>query len=223
MESEHFLKHLNTCDVYRDGGSYGAIFTTADGEVYRLWLERHPLIFETNYSGPRHHYLFENWDWNLPPSEDRGFPVVSGSAEEQGILDRLVAFIQSPGAFGGRISDPVHLATLAKMIKSIQERSRFSPENLPDYQLDLQRCREKQKLQIQQAKSQWANEVSCLTASLRESEHECQFAACHQRALTGRKLCAEHLLQPIADFELTSHRPYSLPGCSFPTIRSSDN
>ncbi len=92
------LAVLRGCDIWRDGGSYSAVFTTTRGEPYKLWLESHPSVLFQPESLPRHRHLFEGWgDYDRPaPDLRHGVPVLTGSLDEQDIIRQLEAFLIAP-------------------------------------------------------------------------------------------------------------------------------
>lgn len=189
------LKHLHACDVYRDGGSFGVVFTLENGMGYSLWLARHPQRFQQDYNGPRHKYLYESWSHQLP---DPGCscPIVTSSPEETGILEALDQFLQNPDT-KARSGDNAasSLGKLKEMVCAIRAREEFEAADTPSY-WDTQRLLdEKRSKQIHQAEIKVSHRVAELDDSSAKSDEKCIFARCRHPALKGKRLCATHLMQ----------------------------
>ena len=97
IKSRRELAILRGCYIWRDGGSYSALFTTRAGEPYKLWLEIHPSVVFQPESLPRHRFLYEGWDYDQPaPDLARGIPILTGSLDELDIIAQLDAFLAAP-------------------------------------------------------------------------------------------------------------------------------
>jgi len=81
------LLTLIEADIYRDGGSYGALFVGEDCLEYGLWLERSRM---PDVEGLHHRWLFEYRGSKLPAER---VPIVTGSIEEQRLIRRIQAFL----------------------------------------------------------------------------------------------------------------------------------
>jgi hypothetical protein len=130
--SRRKLAVLCGCDIYRDGGSYSAVFTTTGGEAYKLWLEVFPSALLGSDTNPRHRGLFEGWgDYDRPAEElRRGFPILTGSAEERDIIHQLEAFLSNPTVdvpFAHRCNKEHYLSTLRAMTAAITRRAPCFP------------------------------------------------------------------------------------------------
>jgi hypothetical protein len=84
------LLQLLEADIHRDGGSYGALFSTDEGPEYGLWLQRSGMPDE---KGLHHRWLFEYRGVDRPAN---AIPVVTGSDEEQEINARIQEFLARP-------------------------------------------------------------------------------------------------------------------------------
>lgn len=135
-QSRRRLAVLRGCDIWRDGGSYSAVFTTAAGEPYKLWLEAHPSAVLAPDSLPRHRFLFEGWgDYDMPaPDLRHGVPVLTGSHDEQDLIRQLEAFLASPVVdipFAHRSPVEHYLSTLRDMADSIPLRAPCFAGDIP--------------------------------------------------------------------------------------------
>src|SRR4051794_14890855 len=81
------LEKLVAAEIYRDGGSYEATFTTDDGLGYGLWLQRSAMCHS---HGLHHRWLFAYRGSERPAN---AVPVVTGSNEEQWIIASLKDFL----------------------------------------------------------------------------------------------------------------------------------
>jgi hypothetical protein len=85
------LTKLILADICRDGGSYVADFETDNGLTYSIFLQCSKM---PDADGLHHRWLFEYFGDNRPQG---CLPVVTGSREEKGLLDRLQDFLGSGG------------------------------------------------------------------------------------------------------------------------------
>lgn len=127
VQSRRELASLRGCDIWRDGGSYSALFTTRAGEPYKLWLEAHPSMVFQPESLPRHRFLYEGWDYDQPaPDLARGIPVLTGSADELDIIAQLKAFLEAPVVdvpFAHNTPNEQFLSTLRELAAAIPLRA----------------------------------------------------------------------------------------------------
>jgi hypothetical protein len=123
------LVELVIADMHLDGGSYGARFSTDDGEEYGLWLQcsRMP-----NAKGLHHRWLFEYRGAKRTPD---CLPVVSGSQQEHELLARLDEFLDAPKA--SAIAEHSSLQRLAEMRDYIVRREPCSFEDVAAYRSAL--------------------------------------------------------------------------------------
>lgn len=82
------LVELVWADIFRDGGSYEAEFSTDEELIYRIFLKRSAMPDE---EGLHHRWLFEYRGSKLP---DDCLPVITGSLEEQRLIARLDRFLK---------------------------------------------------------------------------------------------------------------------------------
>lgn len=75
-------------DIYRDGGSYEAEFSTDENLSYSVFLERSRMPDE---KGLHHRWLYEYRGSERP---ENCLPVITGSIEEQQLIDRLESFLK---------------------------------------------------------------------------------------------------------------------------------
>ena len=115
---------LRQCDIYRDGGSWEAVFTDSKNRIIYLWLSRHPAWSEEGYSGARHQHLFV--DSEVPDQSVRvGVPIWSGSEEELRIIGAFEQFIKNPEIdipFAHRTPKSEYLKLAVRMLESIKAR-----------------------------------------------------------------------------------------------------
>ncbi len=127
IQSRRELAIMRGCDIWRDGGSYSALFTTRAGEPYKLWLEIHPSMVFQRQSMPRHRFLYEGWDYDQPASDlARGIPVITGSADELDIIAQLEAFLAAPVVdvpFAHKTPKEHFLSTLRELAAAIPLRA----------------------------------------------------------------------------------------------------
>src|SRR3954463_9446098 len=85
--------HLESADVYRDGGSYAATLRNADGAEYQLWLERSRM---PDSQGLHHRWLFAySGPTHFGPGYPPGcVPVVTGSDAERELNESLRSFVE---------------------------------------------------------------------------------------------------------------------------------
>ena len=89
------LIKLLWADIFRDGGSYGAEFSTDEDSNYNLFLQCSRMPDE---NGLHHRWLFEyrGSSYEVP---ENCLPVLSGSNEEQQIIERLKSFLKTISKF----------------------------------------------------------------------------------------------------------------------------
>lgn len=89
------LVKLLWADIFRDGGSYGAEFSTDEETNYSIFLECSPMPAN---EGLHHRWLFAYRD-SFSERPENGFPVTTGSIEEQELVNRLKRFLEAIGKF----------------------------------------------------------------------------------------------------------------------------
>ncbi len=112
------LVELQEADMYRDGGSFGALFLADDGGEYGLWLERSHM---PDAAGLHHRWLFQ-YRTHSPP--EGCTPVSSGGTDEAEILRLLDEFLRSPVLSSQAPKES--LRRLRQMRKWIQKREACS-------------------------------------------------------------------------------------------------
>jgi hypothetical protein len=130
-------------DIYRDGGSYEATFTTDDGVGYGLFLEQSRM---PDNEGLHHRWLFEYRGLVRPKGRpaERGAPitwrdfrsrrfsgcvaVVSGSAEEEALMRRLDEFLNLNASVSDLTSSK--MGRLRELVYYIVRRERCSLADL---------------------------------------------------------------------------------------------
>jgi hypothetical protein len=119
------LRALLGADIYRDGGSFRAVFETDEGQEYGLWLQRSAF---PDASGLHHRWLFEFSGRNKP---DGAIPIVTGSDDEKRIVAMLERFLAEAQANTER-SDQEGRANgqLVRMLEHIRRRDPCFPSDL---------------------------------------------------------------------------------------------
>lgn len=83
------LIKLIWADIFRDGGSYGAEFSTDENLTYNIFLK---CSAEPDEKGLHHRWLFEYRGSEIPKD---CLPIITGSIEEQQIIARLKYFLKT--------------------------------------------------------------------------------------------------------------------------------
>jgi hypothetical protein len=84
------LVKLLWADIFRDGGSYGAEFSTDEDLSYSLFLQRSRMPDE---EGLHHRWLFE-YRGSFSERPENCLPVLAASVQEQQIIERLKIFLK---------------------------------------------------------------------------------------------------------------------------------
>jgi hypothetical protein len=126
------LTKLNSADIYRDGGSYGASFETDNGRTYNVWLQRSKM---PDSDGLHHRWLFEYFGADRP----RGcLPIVTGSADENALLGRLKNFLASSAHELFSSSEHANLGRLTELVHYIERREPCFPSDLIVWRLEAE-------------------------------------------------------------------------------------
>lgn len=124
MPPDAELERLISADVIRDGGSIEAVFETADGRLYNIYLQRSKM---PDAEGLHHRWLFEYFGSESP---DNPLPIVTGSEEERALISRLSHFAKQ------QLVDPAAhpkgspLWWLQRLIDYIEHREPCFPADL---------------------------------------------------------------------------------------------
>ena len=125
------LSVLRQCDIYRDGGSWEAVFTDSNDQIVYLWLSRHPKWSDVGYKGPRHQHLFVDND--VPIQAGRtGVPVWSCSDEEGLLIRAFERFVEDPRIdvpFAHRTPKGEFLKLANRMLEAIKGREECVPSS----------------------------------------------------------------------------------------------
>ena len=120
------LIELLWADIFRDGGSYGAEFSTDENLNYSVFLERSRM---NDKAGLHHRWLFE-YRAEFSERPENGLPVITGSLEEQQLINRLESFLdvnpksEIEGQYGSR---NYHLRQLEELLRYISLREPCFP------------------------------------------------------------------------------------------------
>ena len=115
------LVKLLWADIFRDGGSYGAEFSTDEDANYSIFLERSRM---PNGKGLHHRWLFKHRG-SFPEHPENGISVVTGSIEEQEITNCLKCFLEASPKLTKENqdnSDNYHLERLEELLYYIPLR-----------------------------------------------------------------------------------------------------
>lgn len=113
------LVKLLWADIFRDGGSYGAEFSTDEHLSYSVFLERSRMPDE---EGLHHRWLYEYRGSERP---ENCLPIITGSVEEQQLINRLDCFFKAnpkPNDEDQYDSDNYRLGQLEKLLHYIPLR-----------------------------------------------------------------------------------------------------
>jgi len=110
------LVKLLWADIFRDGGSYGAEFSTDEDLSYSLFLKCSPMFDDDSL---HHRWLYEFRGSEQPKNSS---PVLSGSIEEREIVNRLDYFLKNYPKFDNEQQEEsykYHIKQLEKMLHYI--------------------------------------------------------------------------------------------------------
>jgi len=95
------LVKLLFCDIYRDGGSFGASFATSEGGTFSLELQ-------CSDSSPVNHQLAHRWLFAFPGTDlpPERIPLVTGSDDELRLFALVDAYLQSVSSLSEAPSGP---------------------------------------------------------------------------------------------------------------------
>jgi len=115
------LRHLQFADIFRDGGSYEAFFSTDEPLGFCVCLL---CLIEPVSEGSHHKYLYafrsEAAVWLQIP--EGVYPIVTGSEEERQLLQMLEPFVDET-------ADESAMKRLAKMMGYIRKREPCLPND----------------------------------------------------------------------------------------------
>lgn len=118
------IVELLWADIYRDGGSYEARFSTQDGLGYGLWLQRSTM---PDAKGTHHRWLFEYRGDKRPTG---CVPVITGSDEEHELVRRLNAYLEATNSLPQNRENVYFLRRLREMRDYILCREPCFPSDL---------------------------------------------------------------------------------------------